>query len=89
MKPIKFRGRDSRTGKYVFGKFCRVRYGDNGVWRAIIDEEFVIDEDSIAHFTAYDKYGCRVYEGDIFDIPSGDEIANILIKNLRLKEVEQ
>lgn len=58
--PINFRG-----GKYVFGKFCRVRYCD------------------IAKFAAYDKYGRRVYKGDIFGIPSGNEIADVLIKNLR------
>lgn len=41
---------------------------------------------SVAKVAAYDKYGRRVYEGDIFGIPSGTEIVDILIKNVRLKE---
>lgn len=75
-KPIKL-----REGKYVFGNFKRARYCD-------IDEEFIADEDNVAKFAAYDKYGRRVYEGDILGVPSGTEIADMLIKSLRTKGAE-
>ena len=93
MRPIKFRGRDNRTGKYVFGSYCRTSYCDLGVWHAIIDEggeEFIVDPETVAQLVGYDVNGSEVYEGDIFVVPCGTEISatmfNNITENSRLKE---
>lgn len=97
-RPIKFRGRvpDSDKldgGKIVFGSL--VDYGDNWSYRFWInptggDRNFPVEEDSIAQFVGYDAAGNEIYEGDIFVVPCGTEIAARIFDNItpnaKLKE---
>lgn len=71
MKTIKFRGKRTDTGEFVFGSYCYENYGKRdarlGVLHAIIDEdgeEFIVDPDSVAQFIGHDSTGAEVYEGD-------------------------
>lgn len=91
MKPIKFRGRAQtiEPGKIVYGDIIHV----NGE-PTICDQflyQYYVDADSIAQFVGYDKAGNEVYEGDIFVVPCGTEIAARLFDNItpkaKLKEV--
>lgn len=70
-RTIKFRGKRSDNGEFVFGSYCYEDYGKRdarlGILHAIIDEggeEFIVDADSIAQLVGVDKNGREVYEGD-------------------------
>ena len=100
-RTIKFRGKRSDNGEFVFGSYCYEDYGKRdarlGILHAIIDEggeEFIVDADTIAQFVGYDKDGNEVYEGDIVWNPgimsyqSAQLINNYEDEHITLKEAK-
>lgn len=89
MRPIKFRGRDL-TGEMRFG-----HYVTDGGYPYIIEDHAwrEVEPDSVAQFVGYDSDSNEVYEGDMFVIPCGTEIAarfiNNLTPNAKLKEAHK
>lgn len=72
MIPIKFRGKSTETGKYVYGDF--VHYVPLSTFPGIVDEDGFVHEvypNSVAQLVGYDADGREVYEGDelYLDLP--------------------
>ena len=69
--PIKFRGVDADTGKYVYGQ-----YSFDGRREYIVDrlkdDGWRIKPDSVAQLLGYDANGEEVYEGDILEFDFED-----------------
>ena len=91
-RPIKFRGKRA-NGEFVYGSYCREVYCDIGTLHVIIDkhgEEFNVYSESVAQLVGFDCDGNEVYEGDVFVIPCGTEIAARFFDNIipgcKLKE---
>lgn len=89
MRPIKFRGRDL-TGEMRFGHYVT----DGGHPYIIEDHVWCeVEPDSVAQLVGYDANGNEVYEGDVFVVPCGTEIAarfiNNLTPNAKLKEAHK
>lgn len=86
-RPIKFRGRDM-TGHFVYGLLTKKRIRSSGevVFAIALSEKqsetIPVNENSIAQLVGYDSDGNEVYEGDIFTLPNGTEIAARFIDNL-------
>ncbi len=80
-RPIKFRGRDL-LGKMRFG-----HYATTGGYPYIIEDGvwFEVEPDSVAQLVGYDAAGNEIYEGDIFVVPCGTEIAARIFDNLTEK----
>ena len=57
-RPIKFRGRDINTGKFVCGDVAHTEVG-------ILIDGREVDPDSVAQLVGYDCDGNEVYEGDL------------------------
>lgn len=82
--PIKFRGKELETGKYIYGYFT---IGVNQFWQDIpyiIDKSTVwhaVDIDTVCQLAGYDAEGNEIYEGDeveVYHLPpsaklTGDE----------------
>lgn len=95
MRPIKFRGRvfdghRFNAGEMVYGSLITYKEGlfDRYEIQRVEDGFFVnyrVDADSIAQLVGYDSDGCEVYEGDIFVVPCGTEIAARLFDNITPK----
>ncbi len=70
-RPIKFRGKRSDNGEFVYGSDLAQYDGyvliSNGAPR------IYVDPDSIAQLVGYDKDGNEVYEGDTVILPTGEE----------------
>lgn len=69
MRPIKFRGRDLKTGEYIFG-FYTTGSGDKPfilVTNAQGQYLREVKPDSVAQLAGYDANGNEVYEGDTFE----------------------
>lgn len=79
MRQIKFRGRDIKTGKYVFGdfitpwaddqKYPRIRYTrdyyKNDVGHKVADCAYYdVEPESVAQLIGVDKNGNEIYETD-------------------------
>lgn len=81
-RPIKFRGQ-LESGKFVYGDLA------HGIGEVFVDECLVKPE-SVTQLVGCDRDGREVYEGDIFIIANGTEIAAKLFDNItktaRLKE---
>lgn len=88
-RPIKFRGRGIETGRVVHGYFFVDRCGQPCI-ATNRTAAYEVDPDSVAQLVGYDKDGNEVYEGDIFVVPCGTEIAARLFDNItenaKLKE---
>lgn len=89
-RPIKFRGKDLKTGKIVYGDFARVC--DEfciKVLRGPDVREFVfVDPDSVAQFVGYDKDGNELYEGDPVRDENGEGWVSMLGRaGLQFKEI--
>ena len=92
-RPIKFRGRDIDTGEFVYAELGQVSAEISDEYLSFItDDMHLVDADTIAQFVGYDRDGNEVYEGDIFVVPCGTEIAARFIDNLtpnaKLKEAQ-
>ena len=66
MRPIKFRGRDINTGKFVSAEI------NDEYLTFITDDVHLVDADSIAQLVGYDCDGREVYEGDFLVNDNGD-----------------
>ena len=64
MRPIKFRGRDIKTGEFVFGDL--INSIPSVSLPCIVIEDVVCDvaPESVAQLVGYDANGKEVYEGD-------------------------
>ncbi len=81
MRPIKFRGREYKTGKYIFG--TNYAYFPEGAFGTIFQPvatignfnqaSTVVDLDSVAQLVGYDKNEKEVYEGDTLIDENGFE----------------
>ena len=89
--PIKFRGKDIRNGKYVFGDLIhgfddewkynenvtRIAFG-NGFNEIVYVE---VDPETVAQLVGYDAEGNEVYEGD--EIKVGNEVMKVYWNNFQ------
>ena len=78
MREILFRGKREDNGEWVFGFLCQMW----GAWH-IMDENdenmaFPIDPETVGqHISVIDKYGNRIFEGDIVQYED-EELAEIV-----------
>ncbi|MBR2733520.1 MAG: hypothetical protein IKD80_04625 [Selenomonadaceae bacterium] len=91
MRTIKFRGRDM-NGHFVYGLLTKKKIRSSGEIRWAIatgnctaGETVPINENSIAQLVGVDSAGNEIYEGDIFVVPCGTEIAARIFDNLTEK----
>ena len=78
-RPIKFRGRDPITGKFVY---YDLKVIDGYLGTVTTDDYNYVQNSSIAQLVGYDKDGKEIYEGDIVVSEYGDEIVARLMDNL-------
>ncbi len=65
MRPIKFRGRDLDTGRFVYGHFIVEACGLPDIITTCPAATYEVDPKSVAQLVGYDANGKEVYEGDI------------------------
>ena len=85
-RPIKFRGKRVDNGEFVYGDLLHV-------FNKVYVNIWQVEPDSVAQLVGFDRDGNEVYEGDIFIVPCGTEIAarfiNNLTPNAKLKEARK
>ena len=104
-RTIKFRGRCignhfPHFGEMVYGSL--IAYEDNASslhcficsqGQEPFHVDYPVDPESVAQLVGYDSDGNEVYEGDVFVVPCGTEIAARFIDNLtpnaKLKEAHK
>lgn len=66
MRPIKFRGRDTESGEFVYAELGEVSAEIRPDCLTVINDDgiFTVDPESIAQLVGYDTNGREVYEGD-------------------------
>lgn len=74
MRKIKFRGKDIRTGEYVFAKLGQVSVEISPALLTFITDEdtYIVDADTIQQFCGVDDNGEECYEGDYLKIVAPD-----------------
>lgn len=71
MRKIKFRGRRTTDGKYVYGQYAEVMGADGKIYSEIINRltynekwyDYVFP-DTVSQLVGYDEDGNEIYEGD-------------------------
>lgn len=74
MRKIKFRGKDIRTGEYVFAELGQVSVEIKPAFLTFITDEdtYIVDADTIQQFCGVDDNGEECYEGDYLKIVAPD-----------------
>lgn len=74
MRKIKFRGKDIRTGEYVFAELGQVSVEIKPAFLTFITDEdtYIVDAETIQQFCGVDDNGEECYEGDYMKIVTPD-----------------
>lgn len=74
MRKIKFRGKDIRTGEYVFAELGQVSVEIKPAFLTFITDEdiYIVDAETVQQFCGVDDNGEECYEGDYLKIVAPD-----------------
>ena len=77
MRPIKFRGRNIKTGKIHYGFYSEYPVGGGRIETCIIDkymDGWEVEPESVAQLVGYDADGKEIYSDDKVIDSSGKEL---------------